>query len=49
MQKKTEPTKEPLEIRLKRAQKELKERAKAHRVQNAKRLKGAGSHRIGPC
>ena len=49
MQKKSEANKEPLEIRLKRAQKELKERARARRVQNANRLKGAGSHQIGPC
>lgn len=49
MQKKPEADKEPLEVRLKRADKELKERARARRVQNAKRLKGAGSHCIGPC
>ena len=39
MQKKPEADKEPLEVRLKRADKELKERARARRVQNAKRLK----------
>ncbi len=44
-----QPAKEPLEVRLARAEKELRERARRRRVQRAQDLAGIRDHRLGPC
>lgn len=44
-----EPPKEPLEIRLKKAEKELRDNANRRRRKRAQAIMKIRDHRIGPC